>query len=135
MFACYQQLPHLHLHPNDLELLKWYRAAAVMAFPTYHDEGLSRVLLESQAMKVPPVSYISGGTPGGIIDGKTGFLVKKGNVSGLARRIEELIRDEGRRKQMGENGRAFIKEQFSLTALGSRHVKFYLSALRKMVRG
>lgn len=111
------------------QLRDWYAAAAVLAFPTYHHEGLPRVLIESQAMKVPPISYIIGGTPEGIVHGQTGFLVKKGDVPRFTARLRELLTDERRRKEMGEAGRAFVEERFSLHALALRHEQFYLHAV------
>jgi phosphatidylinositol alpha-1,6-mannosyltransferase len=113
---------------SPAQLRDWYASAAVLAFPTYHHEGLPRVLMESQAMKVPPISYIIGGTPEAIVHGQTGFLVKKGDVPGFTKRLRELLTDEQRRKEMGEAGRAFMEERFSLHALALRHEQFYLHA-------
>lgn len=111
------------------ELRDWYAASSVIAFPTYHHEGLGRILLESQAMKVPPVAYATGGVPEGLQDGKTGFLVKTGDVKGLAEKIELLIRNRELREKMGEDGRRFVEDRFSLEALAKRHEDFYLRVL------
>ncbi len=116
---------------NMEELLDWYRHSSVMAFPTYHQEGLPRILMEAQAMKVPPVAYIIGGTPEAIQDGKTGFLVPKGDIKKFAQRLRELLTNEEMRTKMGEEGRKFVQENFSLSALAERHEKLYLSVLEK----
>lgn len=114
---------------NVEELRDWYGISTVLGFPTYHQEGLGRITIEAQAMKVPPVAYIIGGTPEGIRHGKTGFLVKKGDLHTFTQRLKELLTDENKRKKMGEAGRKFVLENFSLDALAERHEKFYLSAL------
>jgi glycosyltransferase involved in cell wall biosynthesis len=111
------------------QLREWYNRSSIMAFPTYHHEGLPRVLIETQAMKVPPVSYIIGGTPEAIEHGKTGFLVKKGDISDFTARLRELLSDEYKRSLMGEAGRDFVVKQFSLQALAKRHEQFYLKAI------
>lgn len=114
---------------NRSELKDWYAASALLAFPTYHHEGLGRVLLESQAMEVPAVVYKSGGTPDGLIPGKTGILLEKGDVRGLARAIKELLADNVKRREMGAAGRRFVVERFSLSALVERHEQFYRQLL------
>jgi glycosyltransferase involved in cell wall biosynthesis len=113
---------------SPTEMRGWYAAASVLAFPTYHHEGLPRVLIESQAMKVPPISYIVGGTPEAIVDGQTGFLVRKGDIRGLKNRLRELVTNGQIRQTMGEAARKFVEEHFSLEALASRHEKFYRDA-------
>ena len=114
---------------NKEELRDWYGIASVLAFPTYHQEGLGRILIEAQAMKVPGVAYIIGGTPEGIQHGKTGFLVRKGDIKTFTKRLRELLTNETMRKAMGEEGRRFVQENFSLEALADRHEKYYLRVL------
>ena len=116
---------------NREELRDWYGISSIMAFPTYHQEGLPRILMEAQAMQVPPVAYIIGGTPGALQDGKTGYLVRKGDIKTFTKRLGELLTNEAKRKKMGEDGRRFVQKNFSLNALAERHEKFYLSVLKK----
>ncbi len=113
------------------ELKYWYEKSSLMVFPTYHHEGLPRILLESQAMEVPPISYIVGGTPDAIINGATGYLVKKGDIKSLKRRMVELLTNDTLRLEMGRAGRALVEEKFSLSALAQRHKAFYLLAIKK----
>lgn len=116
---------------NTEELRDWYGISSVLAFPTYHQEGLPRILMEAQAMKVPPVVYLIGGTSGAIQDGKTGFLVQNGDLNSFTNRLRVLITNEEERKRMGENGRMFVKNNFSLDSLAERHEKLYVSVLKK----
>ena len=111
------------------ELRNWYAASDLVVLPSYA-EGLGKVLLEAQAMKVPPVAYIIGGTPEGIQHGKTGFLVTKGDIQALTTRLRELLTYETKRRAMGEEGRRFVQEKFNLEALAERHEKFYLTVLK-----
>ena len=82
-------------------------------------------------MGVPPVAYNVGGMSEGILQGKTGYLVPKGNITLFTEKLKELLTNEGKRKQMGENGRKFIVNNFSLQALAVRHEEFYLKILKK----
>lgn len=111
------------------ELRDTYATSGLLAFPTYHHEGLPRVILEAQAMKVPPIAYAAGGVAEGLIPGKTGFLLRTGDVEGLANRLEELLRNQELRQRMGEEGRCFVEGRFSLEALARRHEEFYREIL------
>jgi len=110
---------------NVDELRDWYAASQVMAFPTYHHEGLGRVIVEAQAMETPVVAYATGGVAEGIDPGRTGFLLKTGDVAGLTARLRELLVSPELRASLGRNGRAAAESHFSLAALADRHEGFY----------
>ena len=124
---------HVHFlgELDKIDLKKYYALSSVLGFPTYHHEGLPRILLETQAMEVPPISYTIGGIPHGLVDNETGFLVKLGDVKEFTWKLQELITDDKKRQEMGRKGRAFIEKYFSLQALASRHKEFYLMAINK----
>lgn len=114
---------------NLEEYRDWLGAADITLMPTYHREGMPRTLIESQAMKAPPVVYGIGGTPEGVRDGETGFLLPLGNLDGMARCTERLLRDAVLRARMANAGRAFVEREFSLSAFAARHEAWYLEAL------
>jgi glycosyltransferase involved in cell wall biosynthesis len=111
------------------QLRDLYGTSTVVALPTYHHEGLPRVNLEAQAMQVPIVAYATGGVPEGIRSGETGYLLKTGDIEGLILRLRELFSDAGKRKEMGEAGRRWVEERFSLGALAERHERFYIRVI------
>jgi glycosyltransferase involved in cell wall biosynthesis len=115
------------LQPNELKTA--YSRAAVMALPSYHDEGLPRVLLEAQAMQVPPIAYRSGGISEAVVPPAAGCLVSAGDLAGLTARLQELLSAPDRRRRMGAAGRAHVERSFSLEALASRHESFYRRAI------
>ena len=110
-------------------LRDWFAAARVLVFPTHHHEGLPRILLECQAMGLPPVVYDIGGTSEGLLDGKTGFLIPSGEVQRMVEAVENLIRNDSLHAAMSQAGRRFVEDRFSLTALARRHEDFYLKIL------
>lgn len=113
------------------ELRDWYNLSSLLVFPVLEREGLGRVLLEAQAMKVPPVSYISGGTKAAMINGRTGFLVRQGDIHGLVERAGEILSDEPKRIKMGEEGRQFVLDNFSLDEMAKKHERFYLEGIQR----
>lgn len=113
------------LTPENLR--DWYSASSLTVFPTYHHEGLPRIVLESQAMGVPVVAYSTGGIAEGVIDGTTGCLVPTGDVDALFSKVSWLLKDESQRLKMSDAGRRFVQEKYSLDAVAARHEQFYLS--------
>lgn len=107
------------------DLRDWYAASAVVALPTYHHEGLPRIVLESQAMSVPVVAYSTGGVAEGIASGRTGYLLPTGDIPGLANRLREILASPSLRASLGTCGREAVETRFSLAALADRHERFY----------
>jgi glycosyltransferase involved in cell wall biosynthesis len=121
----------LFLGALDLARLRdWYAASAVVALPTYHHEGLPRILLEAQAMGTPMVAYATGGVADGIAETKTGFLLRTGDLGGLTDRLRRLIESPRLRADMGVEGRRSAESRFSLSALADRHEQFYLRVIQ-----
>jgi colanic acid/amylovoran biosynthesis glycosyltransferase len=113
-------------------LRQWYFIADIVVLPSYQ-EGCGRVLLESQAMEVPPIAYKTGGTPESIIDKETGILVDQGNIRKLAEKIESLLKAPAQRHKMGSKGRQFVEKNFSLSALAQRHESTYYELINSPI--
>ena len=80
-----------------------YATASILALSSRY-EGLPMALLECQAFGVPAVSFDCKCGPREIIvPGETGFLTPEGDVSGLARYLEQLMNDDALRIRMGRN--------------------------------
>ena len=71
-------------------------------------------LKEAQLMKKPVITTNVGGTSETMIDSITGFLVEKGNHEQLIEKLELLLDDKKLSEQMGEAGRKFVQEKFSM---------------------
>src|ERR1022692_1174854 len=93
---------------SQSEMRECYASCAILAFPTYHFEGLPRVVLEAQAMALPAVVYDSGGTAAALTDGVSGFVLRRGDITGLAKRLQQLLLDPVLRREMGRQGRAIL---------------------------
>ena len=70
-------------------------------------------LKEAQLMKKPVVVTNVGGNPEMMVDGKTGFLVEKGNDTQLIEKLRLLFEDVDMAKKMGNEGRKFIERTFN----------------------
>jgi colanic acid/amylovoran biosynthesis glycosyltransferase len=70
------------------------------------------VLQEAQAMELPVVVSDVGGMKYGLIDGKTGFVVKEGDVEGFVKNVERLIKHPELKIAMGLSGRQFVIQNY-----------------------
>lgn len=79
-------------------------------------EGTPTVIIEAMSLGLPVIATRVGGVPELVADGVTGFLVEPGDVAQMARRMEQLARDEPMRSAMGSearkrSARSFTREQ------------------------
>jgi glycosyltransferase involved in cell wall biosynthesis len=88
-------------------------ALDIFAMPSRMD-SFGLVFLESWAYGKPVIGARAGGVLEVIQDGYNGFLVPFGDVGLLTVRIEELLQDPERAKQMGANGRRTVEERYTM---------------------
>ena len=68
------------------------------------------------AASLPMVVTDVGGNAEAVIDGECGYVIPPHDPTALAKALENLICDSGRRQNMGEAARRRVAESFSLTA-------------------
>lgn len=83
--------------------------------------------LEAEIVKTPVIATSVGGTSEAMIENKTGFLVKQGSHKDVIEKLNALINDQRLRKEFGEAGHVFVKENFSWENI----VKRFAPALRE----
>lgn len=96
-----------------------FRESDIFILPT-HYECFPLVLLEAMQAKLPVISTPEGGIPDVVEDGVTGFLVEQKNSEALADKLEELIKDPQKRKEMGQKGFEKYQRAFTLQAFEER---------------
>lgn len=115
--------------------------ASVFACPSVY-EPMGIVNLEAMACNAPVVATATGGIPEVVADGETGLLVPIEQVedgtgtpvdaarfeSDLADRLNTVLDDESRAREMGEAGRRRAVELFSWTTVATRTLDVYRSA-------
>jgi len=77
-------------------------------------------ILEASLMEKPVIATNVGGIPELIQDGKTGFLVEKGDYNNLIEKIKALVNNEDKRKDMGTSGHMFIDKNFNWNVIAKR---------------
>ncbi|MGE0621962.1 MAG: glycosyltransferase family 4 protein [Pseudomonadales bacterium] len=79
-------------------------------------EGIPVALIESGACGLPLVASRLSGIPELVVDGECGLLVPPGDVASLADALLRLADDRELRQSLGQQARARVSRQFSLTA-------------------
>ena len=109
------------------EVWTWMRHAALLAFPSYGPESLSRVLIEAAALGVPIAAMDTGGTRDILHAGTTGLL--SSDPIGFARDLARLAADERLRASIGAAARADVRVRFAAPSVVERVEQVYRSLL------
>lgn len=104
------------------------RAAAVVLQKSTR-EGFGLTVTEAMWKGRPVIGGDTGGIRLQIVNHHTGFLVS--TPQGAALRARYLLRDRGRREEMGRKAREFVRENFLIT----RHLREYLTLMLGLSRG
>jgi glycosyltransferase involved in cell wall biosynthesis len=90
----------------------FYHLMDVVALPSYR-EGFPGAVLEANAAGKPVVAFRATGTTDAVMDGVNGILLPLGDVQGLARTLELLLRDKSLNAVMGAAGKERARKEFS----------------------
>lgn len=82
-------------------------------------------LLQASASEVPVIGTKIGGIQEAIIDEYNGLLVSVGDKEGLKKAIETLVTNRHVRKELGLNGRVYIKKKFSIERMVDGNLEIY----------
>ncbi len=118
-----------HVAGIQADVLPWLHAMDIFCLSS-ETEGLSISLLEAGACGLPIVVTDVGGNREIVLDGESGWLVKKGDERALACALERLRNDAALRCQMGAAARRRVVQQFSMDAMGEKYMELYSSVLR-----
>ncbi len=109
-------------------LAEEYVNADLFCLPSVQ-EGFGIVFLEAMAAGLPVVACRAAAIPEVVLDGVTGVLSPPRDPAALADALEQLIRDPGRARRLGEEGRRRVAE------FTPRHVaQRFLDAVRSKIR-
>jgi len=110
---------------SDEDLAAAYADCDVFVMPSKR-EGFGIVFLEAMRHAKPCIGGNHGGTPEVIEHGKSGFLVKYGDVEALANNIATLRREPALRATLGVRGRELVETRFSACQFRERYRKLIL---------
>jgi glycosyltransferase involved in cell wall biosynthesis len=99
----------------------------------HHAEGISNALMEFMALGKPVIATNSGGSVELIINEKTGFLVEPYDHATLAKRIDELLTNDGMRAELGAAAKTRVETDFSINKMVSSFYEEYRSLTEEVL--
>jgi glycosyltransferase involved in cell wall biosynthesis len=112
------------------ELNSHYANCSIVVMPSMTPESFRLVGIEAMAFGKPVVAFDSGGVREWLINGKTGFLVNRGDIKGLSERISQLLEDNLLAKSMGIEGQKRVNQCYRKEI----HIKRLLSVYEEMIK-
>lgn len=94
------------------ELKAYYRECSVVALSSLWPEPIATIGLEVMRYALPVVAFDAGGIKDWLKDGENGYLVPWMDRDAFAQRLDELLQDKAKAKQLGENGFKFVSEHY-----------------------
>ncbi|MEW5800863.1 MAG: N-acetyl-alpha-D-glucosaminyl L-malate synthase BshA [bacterium] len=88
-------------------------------------ESFGLAALEAMSCQVPVVAYRVGGLPEVVEDGRSGFLVAKGDIEAMARFALLILEDKELSQRMGERGRYLAVNRFSEEEKVTEYEQYY----------
>ena len=92
-------------------------------------EGLPRTLPQALAAGKPVVAYDCDGAREVCCDGKTGFLIQPGDLTGLKNRLLQLTNDSALCERFGLAGQNFVRKNFPVEKMVDAIYQLYLKLL------
>ena len=102
-----------------------FQAADVVCQFSRWEEVFGWMIAEAMAHAKPVVATRVGGIPELIVDGASGFLVDRGDVESMSKRVLELLGASAKRSPVGEAARQTVQAKFNLQANVSQLIQSY----------
>jgi glycosyltransferase involved in cell wall biosynthesis len=99
---------------------------------TSDNEGTPVSLIEAQASNVAVMSTDVGGVRDIMLDGKTGYVVKKQDLDEYSEKLGILIKNKELRKEFCANGWEYVSDRFHFSRLAKEVESLYINLLNKV---
>jgi glycosyltransferase involved in cell wall biosynthesis len=121
----------IHLLGNRPDAARVIRAADVYVRPGVVEGFVGITVLEAQAAAVPVVAFETEDVKLAIEHGRTGLLVRGGDVVQMSEAIKLLLRDEGAATVIGRAGLEAVRESFSIDSITVSLERLYEKVARQ----
>lgn len=113
-----------HLKQADVFHIMAQAEVFVLATDADYD-NLPNVVKEAMALGVPVITTPTIGIEILIQEGKTGFIMQKGDVDTLATRIQSILQNPSLSQALGQNSKIRVKETFDLRKTTQDRLELY----------
>ena len=116
--------PHIICTGFVADTAPYYRAMDLMVLPTLR-EGFPNVVLEAAATGIAVIGTLCTGSRDAVVPEVTGMLVPPGHPAAICEAVLRLLRNRGRRLEMGNAARAWVVENYENKRVLGMTVDFY----------
>lgn len=102
----------------------------VVAMPS-RSEGFPLAMVEAMLAARPVIATRVGSMPEAIINGKTGILIEKNDIQGLAQALKTLRDDPALRTQLGNQAREMALANFTVEAMTQRYEHLWRELIQR----
>lgn len=99
--------------------------AHIFAAPSQYEGGPGFVYLEAMACGLPVIACKGSGAAEVVTEQYNGLLVEPEDLNGLTDALRDLLSDQSKRQEMGENARSYVLEEADSKMCISRIAKYY----------
>jgi glycosyltransferase involved in cell wall biosynthesis/MoaA/NifB/PqqE/SkfB family radical SAM enzyme len=108
---------------------EYFEKSSVIVIPSVWPEPFCLVGIEAMACSRPVVAYGTGGISSWLSDNYNGFIAPRGDIRGLAHRVETLLKNKRLAEDMGRNGH----KQFCKRFTKDKHISALLSVYESVI--
>ena len=106
-----------------------YLNASDLGIYTSETESFGMAILETMSYGKPVLATRAGGVPEVLDEGKTGFLLKIGDIAGFVKKAELLMNDDALREKMGQLAKKIACERFCVHKVIPQYVEYYRAVI------
>ena len=110
------------------DIKRTLESADIYCLPSYR-EGLPKSTIEAMAIGRPIITTNAPGCEDTVQDGYNGYIIEVGDIEALSKKLNELIKNEQLRIQMGQNSRKLFLEKFTLEKVVYQILDSYLALI------
>ncbi|MGC8554599.1 MAG: glycosyltransferase family 4 protein [Candidatus Acidulodesulfobacterium sp.] len=109
-------------------LVSFLNELDAVVFPSLK-EGLPLALLESMSMKKIVVVSDAGGMPEVVIDGKNGYVVKKGDINAIYQKLIFVYNNRSGLNELADSAAETIREKFNIENCAEKTLDLFMKFL------
>jgi len=94
-------------------------------------EGFPISTLEAMNFCLPVIVSDVGGAKEAVLEGKTGYLIKRKDSLELSQKLDILVKDAALRKSMGDEGKKLLIDKFSAESMYKKTLQIYLDVIKR----
>jgi glycosyltransferase involved in cell wall biosynthesis len=106
---------------------QFFRRISVLSVPAEFGEAFGLYLLEAWASGVPVVQPPVASFPELVAETTGGMIAESSSAEGLADSIEQLLRDESRRRELGASAREAVERSFTSAGMAEKMAEAFAS--------